>query len=211
MHGVVSQLVATHLQPVHDKSSLAESELTIALFEHAQPLSAELVASCGVGLDHFAGEVVLAAGLLYNTPRGYEHRLLWGVTAQRTLIGGWSSTKGGFNDRYASIAHHELARVEVKDGMLDSYVKLHSPRGEELLRYAKATALLGRFYQALHVGFQAGTASTAYMLRGPRGSLEQTDAMVAHQIHQLLIHSAPAVLERRCALGWAPSYHELWA
>jgi hypothetical protein len=90
MHGVVSQLVAAHLQPLHDKSSLAESELTIALFEHAQPLSAELVASCGVGL-------------------------------------------------------------------------------------------------------------------------EQTDAMVAHQIHQLLIHSTPAVLERRCALGWGPSYHELWA
>jgi hypothetical protein len=380
VHDLIQQLVAAQLQPLHDNSAVAESELSVATFQHAQPLSAELVAFSGAGLDHYGGELMLAAALLHNTPRGYQHRLLWGVSSQRTRIGGWSSTKGGFNDRHTSVAHHELVRVEVKDGMLDSYVKLHTPRGEELLRFGKATAMIGRFYQALmqqpapqrmvpprpfpqpsaedpagaqaasqgfwredpdalallvgidervrsgfidagvgydlscrillahrsafagpgiasgpgqwlspmslddlghtlvgifgpptqqnvdgqgwtwlsfaldpqrdalspalsalgiaayislgvgfspgkviahqmlqrepltaiHVGMHSGSASSVYTLRTPRGPLEQVDAMMSHQLHQALIHSAMPVLGRRCSLGWGPSYAELW-
>lgn len=381
MHQAISQLVASHLQPFHDHKKSLDFEVSVATFQQAQPFSGEVVASCGVGLDHFAGEQVLAAALLRETPRGYEHRLLWAVTQQRTLIGGWSSTKGGYNDRRISLPHPELVRVESKKGLFDRCVKLYSPRGEEDLGFESGSRILAPFYEALiqlpaqqrtapplpfpqasaedpagaqaasqgfgcedppalallvrldeavragqiessvgydlscrillahrsmlggpgiahgpgtwlsplspddlghvlvgilgapmhhnvdgegwtwlsfpfdakhtglnkavaavgiasflglgvglspgkmiahkmlerepltmiHVGFRASSSSTAYMIRGPQGSLEYTDAMVAHQLHQALIHATPSVLERRCALGWVPSYPELWS
>jgi len=50
-----------------------------------------------------------------------------------------------------------------------------------------------------------------YQIQTPGRVLEDHDAAMAHRIHQILLHFAYAVLERRCALGWQASYADLWA
>lgn len=52
---------------------------------------------------------------------------------------------------------------------------------------------------------------TGYQLLTPNRVLEDHDAAMAHRIHQVLLHIGYMVLERRCAMGWNPSYAELWA
>lgn len=146
----ITQLVAAHLRPIQEESVVLASEFTLALHAQATTIAAEAVAGCGLGLDHFNGEHVLAAMLQRETPRGYEHRLTCAITDRRTVVSGWSSIKGGYNDTRFTIPHAEIARVVVKDSLLANYVKLYSVRGSEhMLTFASATKLLGPLYEAL--------------------------------------------------------------
>ena len=51
----------------------------------------------------------------------------------------------------------------------------------------------------------------AYEMYANGRRLEVGEAELAHAIHQLLLHSAWPVLERRCRVGWQPSYPQLFA
>lgn len=144
------ELVSAHLQPLRDKSTLLDTEFTLALFEHATGIASEAVAGCGVGVDHYTGEHVLAAALGRETPRGYEHRLCLAITDRRTILSGWSSIKGGHNGTGFSMGHEQLARVESKATMLANYVRLFDHQGTSRdLTFPQVTDVLGRFYAAL--------------------------------------------------------------
>ena len=145
----VRSLVASCLRPMADQSSLLDSEFELALFDAAGRIGAEAVAGSGSGLDHFRGERVLAAMRLRETPRGHEHRLSCAITDRKTVLSGWSSTKGGFNPSRFAVAHAELVRIESKDSMLSSHVTLFTAQGKHPLTFVKATGMLAQFYRAM--------------------------------------------------------------
>lgn len=144
-------LVSSQLRPVQEKSGLADLEFQLATFDAAVPIGAEAVSGSGVGLDHFAGERVLAGALLRLTPKGHEHRLALAVTDRRTCLGGWSDIKGNFNSKRFSITHAELQRMESKTGLLSAYLGLVTARGkhEVPLGSTDGIKMLDGFYQAL--------------------------------------------------------------
>lgn len=144
------ELITAHLRPMSDASALAETEFQLAVVQGAPELGAEAVAGCGQGLDHYGGEHIIAAALLRELPRGYEHRVSLAITDRRTIVNGWSSIKGGYNELRFSIPHPALARVEVKQGMLSNCVKLFTHDGQERqLIFPAATQMLGQLYQAM--------------------------------------------------------------
>ncbi len=51
----------------------------------------------------------------------------------------------------------------------------------------------------------------AYELYGNGRRLETIEAEMCHGIHQLLVHAAWPVLERRCQFGWQPAYSQMFA
>lgn len=145
----VREIVASYLRPMHETSALADTEFTLAVQQAAGTIGAEAVAGCGWGLDHFGGEHVLASALHRWTPRSYEHRLSLAITDRRTIVSGWSSIKGGFNDIRFSIPHELIQGVEVKDGLLENCVKLHANGRVHELTFPDGIKILGAFYSAL--------------------------------------------------------------
>lgn len=143
------QLVAAQLQAIHNEGGLLEGELYLNLFDAAGPNGAEAVAGCGEGLDLHAGERVLASILSRETPQGYEHRLACAITDRRTVLSGYSSTKGGNNSKRFSLRHDQVVQVESKEGVLSNYVGLITPHGKSELTYPAATTQLASFYQTM--------------------------------------------------------------
>gem|GEM_PF-3940736 len=143
------ELVAAHLRPTREESLLLETDFTLALHDQAGPIGAEAVAGCGWGLDHFGGEHVLAAALSRSTPKRYEHRLTLAITDRRTIVNGWSSTKGGLNDIRFCVPHDLITRVEVKDGILANHVKLFVGGQVYELGFTEITEPLGKLFTAL--------------------------------------------------------------
>jgi hypothetical protein len=145
-------LVGQYLRPFHKaRGVLDDMELTLAVFDAAQAAGAEAIAGCGVGLDHLAGERVLAACLLRETPRDVEHRVTCAITDRRTALSGWSSIAGPLsaNDRRFSVLHREIARIDSKSSMLHHHVSLLTPQAKYDLRFPKITEMLAAFYGAL--------------------------------------------------------------
>lgn len=148
----IRALIAQTLRPIERRAGMIDSsELYLALFHEAGTIGAEAVAGSGVGLDHFAGERVLAAVLLRDTPKGNEHRLACAITDRRTALSGWSSISGPmtFNAKRGSIAHAELTGVDVKDGMLACKVTLEAPSSTHELPFGAAVKPLGAFFRSL--------------------------------------------------------------
>lgn len=140
------------IRPLSRKPGLVDtSELHVTAFDEASSTGAEALAGSGAGLDHFAGERILAAAFLRDTPKGHEHRLACAITDRRTAIAGWSSISGPATlDRYRfTLPHGELRHVEVKSSMLANYVRLHGATAKQELPFAEAVPMLGAFYQTL--------------------------------------------------------------
>src|SRR5688572_30082223 len=95
-------------------------ELVLSVFADAREAGVEAITGSGVGIDLHAGERILASALFVDRPRGYEHRLALAITDRRSSLSGWSdiSGPGTLSHRRFSLPHAELARVEVKSGML---------------------------------------------------------------------------------------------
>lgn len=64
---------------------------------------------------------------------------------------------------------------------------------------------------AIRVVFADVPGGCAYEIHGNGRRIEGVEAELGHAIHQLLMHSAWPVLERRCHFGWQPSYAQLFA
>ncbi|MBI2894688.1 MAG: hypothetical protein HYY06_14130 [Deltaproteobacteria bacterium] len=146
-------LVSSQLAAVQEKSGFTDTEFQLATFDAAVPIGAEAVAGSGVGLDHFAGERVLAGALLRLTPKGHEHRLALAVTDRRTALGGWSDIKGNFNGKRFSIPHTELLSTDSKTGLLSAYLGLVTARGKEEVPLVSTDGMkmLDGFYKTLLV------------------------------------------------------------
>lgn len=145
-------LVAQSLRPISKQPGILDtSETYLELFEAAARVGAEAVSGSGAGLDHFAGERVLASVFFRDTPKGYEHRLACAITDRRTCLSGWSSMSGpgDLNKHRFALAHAELQRAEVKRSLLSNLVALFGPAGKHELPFVDALDVLGPFYQAL--------------------------------------------------------------
>lgn len=142
---------------MHRKPGMLDDlELRLSVFGEAREVGHEAITGSGVGLDLHAGERILASALLVDRPKGHEHRLALAITDRRTALSGWSDIGGPltFGNRRFSVAHAELARVEVKSGMLANHVALHAvPQGagtaKHELPFGELVPMLGAFYQAL--------------------------------------------------------------
>lgn len=64
---------------------------------------------------------------------------------------------------------------------------------------------------AIRVVFADVPGGCAYEIHGNGRRIEPVEAELGHAIHQLLVHSAWPVLERRCHFGWQPSYAQMFA
>lgn len=145
-------LVHRTLRPIERRPSMFDSsELTLALFDGAARAGAEAVAGSGVGLDHLAGERVLASVLWRDTPKGNEHRIAVALTDRRTVVSGWSSIAGPLtlNGTRGAVAHADLVGVDVKDSVLSRKLVLKGPSGTLDVTVAEAVPALGAFYRAL--------------------------------------------------------------
>lgn len=136
---------------MQQNSSLLDEELTVAVQDAACQIGAEAVGGSGVGLDLYAGERVIAALLMRNTPRHYEHRLAVAVTDRRTAVSGWSSIKGNHNGKSSSLLHAHLQRVEAKDSLLSTYVRLFGPGVTLELSITDHTRKLEQLYQGMQM------------------------------------------------------------
>ncbi len=146
----IRDLVAAHLRPIQNDSSLMDSEFQLVLSAQACPIAAEAVAHSGVGLDHFNGEYILAAMLQRETPRGYEHRLCGAITDRRLIVGGWSSIIGGYNDTRFSVGHADVAQAEWKATAFQNHLKLTTHQGQlHTVTFPAATKHLGPMYQQM--------------------------------------------------------------
>lgn len=148
----IRSLVGQMLSPIDRPPGFIDtSELYLTLFDAAAVVGAEAIAGSGVGLDHFAGERVLASVLLRDTPKGNEHRLAMTITDRRTALSGWSSIQGPmtFNAKRGSVLHAQLSGVDVKEGILKHHVALLSPEGRLELAFGEAVSPLGALYRAL--------------------------------------------------------------
>ena len=64
---------------------------------------------------------------------------------------------------------------------------------------------------AIRVVYYDVQGGCAYELFANGRRLEVGEAEMAHAIHQLLLHSAWPVLQRRCRVGWQTPYQQLFA
>lgn len=143
-------LVGQMLRPLSRTPGILDtSEAYLDLFDGAARHGAEALAASGVGLDHVAGERVLASMFVGDTPKGFEHRLAGAITDRRIVVGGYSSTKGAFNKDRWSVELHAIQRVEHKKSLLKNAVILHTAQGNQELTFAEATEQLGPLLQAI--------------------------------------------------------------
>lgn len=145
-------LVASSLPPFSKPAGKVDpSETHLAVFEAAADVGAEAVAGSATGLDHFAGERILASVFMREQPRGHDHRLACAITDRRTCLSGWSSMTGALslNQHRFSLLHADLQRVEAKNTMLTKRLALVGPNGPHEMLYPDAIDVLARFYQTL--------------------------------------------------------------
>jgi hypothetical protein len=146
----IRDLVHATLQPKYKEPGMLDDvEFHLKTFDDAAGLGVEAVSGSGTGLDLHGGERVLAGLLHRDTPKGHEHRLCTVITDRRTFVSGYSSTSGGFNDRHQVIEHAHLAKVEIKDGILETAINLYTAHGKCQLPYEPVLKPLGHFYQSL--------------------------------------------------------------
>jgi hypothetical protein len=148
-HSPIRSLIASLLGPKKESSGFLDTEFQLQLFDAATPIGAEALAGAGVGLDLHNGERVLAAVLSRETPKGHEHRLAAAITDRRTVLSGWSSTKGGHNNTRGNVLHSDIQRIDTKDSMLSSHVTLIGSQGKVELTFPPVTAMLATFYRSM--------------------------------------------------------------
>ena len=151
MDSPIRQLVGQRLAPFARAPGIIDtSEAYIDLFADAGATGAEALASSGVGLDHFAGERVLASALLRDVPKkGIEHRLACAITDRRLAVGGYSNVQGGFNKYRWSTPHRAIQRVDVETKLLKTQVTVHADGGQRVMPVGELVPKIGPAIQAI--------------------------------------------------------------
>ena len=140
-----------HLQPETKNSSFLGEEFRVGVQDGAMDIGAEAIAGSGVGLDHYAGERVIAAILRRTENKGNEGRLAMAITDRRTALSGWASIKGAFNTHGGSVMHSQIERIEAKEGLVQAYFKLFGPGAMLEVLYMDYSKKLERLYQAIQM------------------------------------------------------------
>jgi hypothetical protein len=204
------QLVQATLRPSKRPASHSDGELEVATFSGAAAAGARAVAYGGQGLDLAGGECVLAAIGSHAEPQGFHHRL--GVGFLSPLCA------DDLGHVLCGALGQPLRYEQPQPGM--HWLDFRYDPQRDTLSPALAALGIASFF-ALGIGFSPGRMIAAEMLRKPplnvirfafadvQGGcayeiygngrrIEPVEAELGHALHQLLVHAAWPVLERRC-------------
>ena len=147
----IRALVARHFQDGQGKS-IDGTQHEVRTGAGAIALGVEAAAMSGHGLDLLGSEQVLAAVLRKATNKGDETRGVMAVTNRRTILGGWTSCRGGLNGIALSLDHAAITSAKVMNGLLRFGIELQTTTGQDgknIVFFMSEYKKIGDFYREL--------------------------------------------------------------